>query len=81
MSFATIDYEFLLLQIGALCMNAMEYELKRADLWAAEAQNSDEKTARKCRLAIRKQQALLAGRNILIKCFLHRFLAIVSSVL
>ncbi|KIH54403.1 Kinesin-associated protein [Ancylostoma duodenale] len=39
----------------------MEYELKRADLWAAEAQNSDEKNARKCRLAIRKQQALLAA--------------------
>ncbi|KIH42273.1 hypothetical protein ANCDUO_27744, partial [Ancylostoma duodenale] len=33
-------------KIGALCMNAMEYELKRADLWAAEAQNSDEKNAR-----------------------------------
>ncbi|VDM84560.1 unnamed protein product, partial [Strongylus vulgaris] len=48
-------------KIGALCMNAMEYELKRADVWAAEAQNSDEKTARKCRLAIRKQQVLLAA--------------------
>ncbi|KAK6052392.1 hypothetical protein COOONC_10103 [Cooperia oncophora] len=48
-------------KIGALCMNAMEYEIKRGDLWAAEAKNADEKTAKKCRLAIRKQQALLAG--------------------
>ncbi|ETN77932.1 Kinesin-associated protein, partial [Necator americanus] len=48
-------------KIGALCMNAIEYELKRADLWIAEAQNSDEKNARKCRIAIRKQQTLLAA--------------------
>uniref|UniRef100_A0A0R3PGN1 Kinesin-associated protein n=1 Tax=Angiostrongylus costaricensis TaxID=334426 RepID=A0A0R3PGN1_ANGCS len=48
-------------KIGALCMNAMEYELKRGDLWAAEVKNVDERTARKCRLAIRKQQTLLAA--------------------
>lgn len=44
-------------------MNAMEYEMKRGELWAAEAVNADEKTARKCRLAIRKQQTLLAGKR------------------
>ncbi|EYC21461.1 hypothetical protein Y032_0019g3837 [Ancylostoma ceylanicum] len=58
-------------KIGALCMNAMEYELKRADLWAAEAQNSDEKNARKCRLAIRKQQALLAACISLLTNLAH----------
>ncbi|KAJ1366941.1 hypothetical protein KIN20_027745 [Parelaphostrongylus tenuis] len=48
--------------IGALCMNAMEYELKRGDLWAAEIKTVDEKAARECRpLAIRKRQTLLAG--------------------
>ncbi|KAJ1356918.1 hypothetical protein KIN20_014889 [Parelaphostrongylus tenuis] len=49
-------------KIGALCMNAMEYELKRGDLWAAEIKTVDEKAARECRpLAIRKRQTLLAG--------------------
>ncbi|KHJ83889.1 Kinesin-associated protein, partial [Oesophagostomum dentatum] len=58
-------------KIGALCMNAMEYELKRSDLWAAEARNSDEKNARKCRLALRKQQTLLAACITLLTNLAH----------
>ncbi|VDO21634.1 unnamed protein product, partial [Haemonchus placei] len=58
-------------KIGALCMNAMEYEIKRGELWAAEAKNEDEKTARKCRLAIRKQQALLAACITLLTNLAH----------
>ncbi|VDL81377.1 unnamed protein product [Nippostrongylus brasiliensis] len=50
-------------KVGAVCMNAMEYELKRSDLWAAEAKNAELKTASKCQLAIRKQQTLLAGKE------------------
>ncbi|KAK5966163.1 hypothetical protein GCK32_007807, partial [Trichostrongylus colubriformis] len=57
--------------IGALCMNAMDYEIKRSDLWAAEAKNADEKTSRKCRLAIRKQQALLAACIVLLTNLAH----------
>nr|CDJ89894.1 Kinesin-associated domain containing protein [Haemonchus contortus] len=58
-------------KIGALCMNAMEYEIKRGELWAAEAKNEDEKTARKCRLAIRKQQTLLAACITLLTNLAH----------
>lgn len=58
-------------KIGALCMNAMEYEMKRGELWAAEAVNADEKTARKCRLAIRKQQTLLAACITLLTNLAH----------
>ncbi|KAK6025723.1 cation efflux family protein, partial [Ostertagia ostertagi] len=58
-------------KIGALCMNAIEYEIKRGDLWAAESKNADEKTARKCRLAIRKQQTLLAACITLLTNLAH----------
>lgn len=47
--------------MGALCMQIIEYELKRSSAWSAEAQVSDERAARKLNLAIRKQQQLIAG--------------------
>uniref|UniRef100_A0A1I7XMF8 Kinesin-associated protein 3 n=1 Tax=Heterorhabditis bacteriophora TaxID=37862 RepID=A0A1I7XMF8_HETBA len=54
-------------RIGALCLNAIEYELRRGDIWADSIRNGDEKTAKKCRLAIRKQHILLAACiNLLI---------------
>ncbi|WKY00350.1 hypothetical protein Q1695_014866 [Nippostrongylus brasiliensis] len=58
-------------KVGAVCMNAMEYELKRSDLWAAEAKNAELKTASKCQLAIRKQQTLLAACITLLTNLAH----------
>ncbi|KJH53168.1 cation diffusion facilitator family transporter [Dictyocaulus viviparus] len=58
-------------KIGALCMNAMEYEMKRGDLWAAEIKSLDEKNVRKCRLAIRKQQNLLSACISLLMNLAH----------
>uniref|UniRef100_A0A915BXZ0 Kinesin-associated protein 3 n=2 Tax=Parascaris TaxID=6254 RepID=A0A915BXZ0_PARUN len=48
-------------KMGALCMQIIEYELKRSSAWNAEAQMSDERAARKLNLAIRKQQQLIAA--------------------
>lgn len=48
-------------KMGALCMQIIEYELKRSSAWSAEAQVSDERAARKLNLAIRKQQQLIAA--------------------
>ncbi|CAI4231132.1 unnamed protein product [Auanema sp. JU1783] len=47
-------------KVGALCVNAVEYELKRGEAWKNGLSSSDEKTAKKCRLAIRKQHTLLS---------------------
>ncbi|KHN74989.1 Kinesin-associated protein 3 [Toxocara canis] len=48
-------------KVGALCMQIIEYELKRSSAWSAEVGVSDERTARKLNLAIRKQQQLIAS--------------------
>ncbi|CAJ0580815.1 unnamed protein product, partial [Mesorhabditis spiculigera] len=47
-------------KMGALCMTAIEHELKRGELWAVEI-NRDEQTAKKYRLALKKQQILIAA--------------------
>lgn len=50
--------------MGALCMTAIEHEIKRGELWTAEALR-DDLSAKKYRLALRKQNVLLAGRFFL----------------
>ncbi|CAI2349369.1 unnamed protein product [Caenorhabditis sp. 36 PRJEB53466] len=48
-------------KIGSLCVNAMEHETKRYDLWANEMKKADQETQRKLKTAIRKQGMLLAA--------------------
>ncbi|CAP22031.2 Protein CBR-KAP-1 [Caenorhabditis briggsae] len=48
-------------KIGSLCVNAIEHETKRYDLWIAEMKKADQETQRKLKNAIRKQAMLLAA--------------------
>lgn len=48
-------------KIGSLCVNAMEHETKRYDLWVADMKKADMETQKKLKVAIRKQAMLLAA--------------------
>ncbi|TKR76730.1 hypothetical protein L596_017831 [Steinernema carpocapsae] len=48
-------------KIGALCMQIIEYELKRWDLWREEVKKSIENARKKWELAIKKQDQLIAA--------------------
>ncbi|CAL2038571.1 unnamed protein product [Caenorhabditis brenneri] len=48
-------------KIGSLCVNAMEHETKRYDLWIADMKKADQETQKKLKVAIRKQAMLLAA--------------------
>ncbi|CAI5446113.1 unnamed protein product [Caenorhabditis angaria] len=56
------DYHSILLhhKIGSLCVNAIEHETKRYDMWNAEMKKANSDTVRKLKTAIRKQANLLA---------------------
>ncbi|CAJ0942680.1 unnamed protein product, partial [Mesorhabditis belari] len=47
-------------KMGALCMTAIEHEIKRGELWTTEALRDDQ-SAKKYRVALRKQNVLLAA--------------------
>uniref|UniRef100_A0A1I7T4U2 Kinesin-associated protein n=1 Tax=Caenorhabditis tropicalis TaxID=1561998 RepID=A0A1I7T4U2_9PELO len=53
-------------KIGSLCVNAMEHETKRYDLWIADMKKADQDTQKKLKVAIRKQALLLAASITLL---------------
>ncbi|CAB3401767.1 unnamed protein product [Caenorhabditis bovis] len=48
-------------KIGSLCVLAIDHESKRYDSWILEIKKADGDTAKKLRIAIRKQSSLLAA--------------------
>lgn len=53
-------------KIGSLCVNAMEHETKRYDLWITDMKKADMETQKKLKVAIRKQAVLLSACIILL---------------